>query len=161
MIVDYHTLFALIRWNCNVRKFPASSGKQPISLENCLENSNIDQSWCFNEEKNETLFSWQVWACNHPAFTGGKYCLLHQAPNPRFTKTWFLTVSELSKYTLGYNVLFHEKRCQGRVFCERWLPYLLLPWLGETVLSDEFWQRVASSLFLPKCQNVYQSCCCN
>ena len=36
-------------------KFPASSGKQPVSLGNCLENSNIGQSRCFNEEKNETV----------------------------------------------------------------------------------------------------------
>ena len=36
-------------------KFPTGSGKQPVSLENCLENSNIDQSRCFNEEKNETM----------------------------------------------------------------------------------------------------------
>lgn len=36
-------------------KFPESSGKQPLSLEKCLENSNIDQSWCFNKEKNETV----------------------------------------------------------------------------------------------------------
>ena len=120
-------------------KFPGSSGEQPLSLEKCLENSNIDQSWCFNKEKKwNSVFSWQVWVCNHPVFTGKKYCLFHPAPNPRLTKTWFLGVSELSKCTLGHSVLFHERRCQGGVLCECWLPYLLLPWLGETVLSDNF-----------------------
>ena len=42
------------------------------------------------------------------------------------------------KTLLGNTMPFHGKIYQGRVFWECWLPYLLLPWLFETVLSDDF-----------------------
>ena len=41
----------------------------------------------------------------------------------------------------GQTVPLYEKRCQVRVFCECWLPYLLLPWLTETVFSNDFSAR--------------------
>ena len=31
-----------------------------------------------------------------------------------------------------------KKKCQGRVFCVCWWPYLLFLWFGEIVLSDDF-----------------------
>ena len=63
----------------------------------------------------------------------GKYFFCHKFPVPRFTKSCFPVVSELCKDLIGYTVPFHEKTGQRRVFCECWLPYLLLPWLGTAV----------------------------
>ena len=51
------------------------------------------------------------------------------------------------KTNLGHSVRIHEKRRSGRVFCEFSLPYLLLPWLAETDLSDDFPAELASSQF--------------
>jgi len=45
------------------------------------------------------------------------------------------------KTILGHTVTFHEKRGEGRDFCVCWLPYLLLPWIGKTLLSDDFPKR--------------------
>ena len=65
-----------------------------------------------------------------------KYFFCHKFPVPRFTKSCFPVVSELCKDLIGYTVPFYEKTGQRRVFCECWLPYLLLPWLGDSVQSD-------------------------
>ena len=83
----------------------------------------------------------------------GKYFFCHKFPVPRFTKSCFPVISELCKDLIGYTVPFHEKTGQRRVFCECWLPYLLLPWLGTAVTLK--WccyvtsqQDVTSSLLL-------------
>ena len=71
-------------------------------------------------------------------------------PKSRIHKSMFPCMSEETcfpacqscvKTLLGYIVRFLEKRGQGRVFCECWVPYPLLPWLIETVLSDDFSAR--------------------
>jgi len=100
----------------------------------------------------------------------GKYFFCHKFPVPRFTKSCFPVISELCKDLIGYTVPFHEKTGQRRVFCECWLPYLLLPWLGTAVTLK--WccyvtsqQDVTSSLLFV-CLFVFQktpkfdrSCC--
>lgn len=53
-------------------------------------------------------------------------------------KKIFLVVQNYAKTHLEHTILFHEKRYQGRVSCDYWLPYLLLLWLVEIILSDEF-----------------------
>ena len=62
-------------------------------------------------------------------------------PNLGFTKVCFPARQSCVKTLLGCIVRFLEKRGQGRVFCECWVPYPLLPWLIETVLSDDFSAR--------------------
>ena len=61
----------------------------------------------------------------------------------------------------GHTVPLHEKRCQVRVFCVCWLPYLLLPWLVETVMSDDFPARMATACFFMKTQMFDKMCCFN
>ena len=49
----------------------------------------------------------------------------------------------------------------GRVFCECWLPYLLLPWLVNLSCQRTSQEQVASSLFLSENRKLDQSCCYN
>ena len=46
------------------------------------------------------------------------------------------------KTHLGNIVPFQESKGQGRVFCECWLPYLLLLWLNESELSVDIPARI-------------------
>ena len=68
-----------------------------------------------------------------------------QLPGSQKFVSWLF--QSFVKTNLRHSVPIHEKRCSGRVFCEFSLPYLLLPWLAETVLSDEFPAELASSQF--------------
>ena len=65
------------------------------------------------------------------------------------------------KYGEIHSVPFHEKRGQGRVFCECWLPYLSLPWLVNLSCQRTSQEEVASSLFLSENRKLDQSCCYN
>ena len=89
-------------------------------------------------EKRTKLFSWKFYGCKYPAFSRGKYFFCHQVPIPRITKTCSPDVSELCKDMARTPCPIPWKRGQGRVHCECWLPHLLLPWLGETVMSNDF-----------------------
>ena len=132
-------VFTLISWNCTVRWLHNNKWEVACFFKKTLV---LDQTWCCNKRKKwiAVLFC-QVWGCNYPAFTGDKYWFCHQAPICRFTKTCLPAVSKLCKTLLEHTVPFHEKRGQERVFCECRLPYLLLLWQGETVLSDDFPER--------------------
>ena len=80
-----------------------------------------------------------IWGCKFLPFPGEKKnCFCHQAQYPGSQKRLSWSFQAVSKTHLGHTARFHEKRCFRRVFFECWLPYLLLPWLGETVLSDNF-----------------------
>jgi len=83
---------------------------------------------------------WGVWGCKFLAFPGEKKnCFCHQAQYPGSQKQLYWSFQAVSKTRLGHTARFHEKRCFRRVFFECWLPYLLLPWLGQkTVMSDKF-----------------------
>ena len=81
------------------------------------------------------LFSWVLWLL--PAYTGRNYCFCHQARVPRFKKSSFSQFQRFVKTLLGHTVPFNEKRGQWKVFFGYWLPYMLLLWLGESVLSDD------------------------
>lgn len=72
-------------------------------------------------------------------FYSGNIILCHQTSVPRFKhkKKHFL-FRIVHRQHLGHTVPFHEKRYQGRVFCGYWLSYILLLWLVEIILSDEF-----------------------
>jgi len=56
----------------------------------------------------------------------------------------FRVVQRHTKGTVHHSM---RKKCQGRVFCELWLPYLLFPWLRETVLSDHCQARCRKQPF--------------
>ena len=82
-----------------------------------------------------------VWGCNYQASYRVKIPVFPLTPNLGFTKVCFPARQSCVKTLLGCIVRFLEKRGQGRVFCECWVPYPLLPWLIETVLSDDFSAR--------------------
>lgn len=69
------------------------------------------------------------------------------------------------KTLLGHSVPSYEKRGQGSVFCESWVPYLLLTWLGELVLAEDFpaWngKLPVFFFFFLKTQKLHESCGCN
>ena len=112
-------------------------------------------------EKRTKLFSWKFYGCKYPAFSRGKYFFCHQVPIPRITKTCSPDVSELCKDMARTPCPIPWKRGQGRVHCECWLPYLLLPCLGEiVVLRDDFQtKKWKAACFFQKTQILDQSCC--
>ena len=88
-----------------------------------------DQNCSCNEEENE------------PVCFSGKFetaaIHLSEEENTDFTIRLQFQVSKKSvslhfqsciNTHLGHTVPLHGKNNQGRVFCECWLPYLLLPW---------------------------------
>ena len=72
------------------------------------------------------------------SFCYGKKLPLLSGPNAQAHKNMFLCIFRVVKTHLWNTVLFHDKRGQGTVFSETWLPYLLLPWLSEPALSNDF-----------------------
>ena len=77
------------------------------------------------------MFFWQVQICNSQASTMDICFFCHQTPIPRFIRTCCPTFLELCKDTprKQCTIPWEKKKCQGIVFCECWLPFLLL-WLG-------------------------------
>ena len=61
-----------------------------------------------------------------------------RAQFPGSQKNVSLNFESFVKTHLGNTVLFHDKTRQGTVFFETWLPYLLLLWLSEPELSNDF-----------------------
>ena len=59
------------------------------------------------------------------------------------------------KTVLGHTASLHEKRVQEKVFCECWVSYLLLLWLGEAVISDDFPARSGKQPFLSENSNAW------
>lgn len=97
----------------------------------------------------------------YPTFMG-KILLCHQAPVPHVHKACFLPpFQSCVKKHEGQTVPLYEKRCQVRVFCEVDYHTLLLPWLTETVMSDDFPARMATELVLWKLQCLTKICCFN
>lgn len=125
------TFFTLIRWNCPVRGLP-SKGQASCS---CQKIQILDQIFVVVNRK-VSVFFWLVWGCKYPLFTGGKYCFTIFTQFPDSPKKVFLQSQSYIKTHLWHIVPFHEKRGQGRVLCEGWLPYLLLPWIRETILFE-------------------------
>ena len=121
-----------IRWNCPVSWIPSKMWHAFF-----LQKTQIFDQMCCWREKWSSVSFWQVWGCNYPAYTGGNYCFYHHAQVPRFRKSSLLQFQRFVKTLLGHTVLFSEKRGQSKVFCRYWLPYMLLFWLGESVLSDD------------------------
>ena len=99
---------------------------------------NLNKAVVVMKRKMTNVFSWQVWGCNYPRFTVGKPFICHQATIPRFKKNFSLQFQSCAKTLLAHNVTFDQKsdKRSGKVFCEYWLPFLLLPQLGETIQSD-------------------------
>ena len=64
------------------------------------------------------------------------FAIRHQLPGSQ--KHVSLRFQSSVKTFLWNDVPFLEKRCQGIVFYGCWLPYPLLLWLGEILLSDDF-----------------------
>ena len=103
--------------------------------------SEISNTWqsCCNEEKNEPVcFSGRSEAANlqHSLVENTGFAI-----RPKFTSLQrhvSLQFQSCVKTIPWHYVPFHEKGGQGKLFCECWMSYLLLPWLGETVLSDNF-----------------------
>ena len=140
-------LGTLVRWNCTARWLINRKWQAACCFQ---KTQKLDQKLLLEwGEKWISVFFWQVWWWNNPAFTMGKknfFC--YQAPVPRLTKTCFSAFSQFVKIHLGNTVLFHDKSDHGTVFLETWLPYLFLPWLSEQALSNDFPAKRSSGLFL-------------
>lgn len=121
------TLLALIRWNCPVRGLPSKKGQASCS---CQKTQILDQIFVVMKRK-ISVFFWLVWGYKYPLFTGGKYTQFPDSP-----KKFSLQAQSCVKMHLEHTVPFQEKTDQGRVLCEGWLAYLLLPWIRETVLFE-------------------------
>ena len=116
--------------------FPERRGKQPVSY---IKHKNLTKVVIMKIKTNQSV-SWQDCGCNYPFYKCGKdsfYLFLFVC---RFTNACFLAVSELCKDTLRTHCTIIWKD-DSRVFCECWLTYMLLPWLGESVLPDDFLPR--------------------
>ena len=109
-------------------------GKPTWFIENSTSELKLFKDW---RVEWTCVFFGQVGCCNYTGFTVG----MTSYTISRFTKARLPAVSKLCKTLLEHTVPFHEKRGQERVFCECRLPYLLLLWQGETVLSDDFPER--------------------
>lgn len=116
--------------------FPARRGKQPVSY---IKLENLTKVVIMKRKMNQS-FSWQVCGCNYPFCKCGKDSFSLFLLVCRFTNACFLAFSELCED-------IHRTHCtimwkdDSTVFCECWLTYMLLPWLGESVLSDDFLPR--------------------
>ena len=122
----------LVRWNCTVRWLISRKWQAACRFQ---KTQKLLLEW---GDKWISVFFWQVWWWNYPAFATGKNFLCYQAPMPRLTKYMFLCIFRVVKTHLGNTVLFHDKTRQRTVFFETWLPYLLLLWLSEPELSNDF-----------------------
>ena len=123
--------------------FPSRSGKQP----DFQKTQQLDKSYCCTKDKWISMFFSQVEAgiIQLPQVKSIAFTIITQLPGSQKPISWLF---QSCKDTLRTPIPFHEKRCQGRVFCEYWLLYLLLPWIGETLLSDDFPARSGKHLFL-------------
>lgn len=84
------------------------------------------------------MLFWQVWTCNYHIFIGENTAFSFRSQFQGSQKHVSLPIQSCVRTYLGHTIPFREKRSQGTVFCECWLPHLLLPWLGETVMSNDF-----------------------
>ena len=76
------------RWNSTVRRL---TNKKWQALCCFQKTPKLDQSNCYNEEKNEPVcFFWHFWGCRYPAFTVRKYFFFHKSPITRLTKRFSL-----------------------------------------------------------------------
>lgn len=118
--------------------FPARSGKQLFLLKTQEKVTKAVVLW------------WEIWT-RVLAFLSslrlvtikllqGKNTSFAIDPKTRIHKSMFPCISELCKDTPRMHKISREKR-SGRVFCECWLPHPLLPWLTETVFSNDFSAR--------------------
>ena len=116
---------------------PSKKLQTTCFFENILK---VDQSCCCNDKKNEPV-----------GVLGGRFVVaviqLSLVKNIDFTIRSLLPDSQKQvswlfkssvKTDLGNIIPFLERRGQRGVFCEGWLPYLLLPLLNVRVLSDDF-----------------------
>ena len=116
--------------------FPARRGKQPVSY---IKLENLTKVVIMKRKMNQS-FSWQVCGCNYPFCKCGKDSFSLFLLVCRFTNACFLAFSELCED-------IHRTHCTimwkdvSTMFCECWRTYMLLPWLGESVLSDDFLPR--------------------
>lgn len=130
----------LISWNGSVRYlFPERSRKQHVSfrkLKNMTRVVVIKKIEAVGFLSGLRLCRWKIPFTMRPYSAG-------------FSKACLLAVLELYKKTHQRGTVDDSMRrkCQGRVFCELWLPYLLFPWLRETVLSDHCQARCRLGLF--------------
>ena len=104
------------------------------------------------------MFFHQVEDCKYSRFTSRKCCFLfkHRVLG---SEKCFPTIVEICKSTPKSHQTFHSLR---KVFREEFLwvflPYLLLPWVGEITLSDDFVALISQCLGFEKMQ-ILQQCC--
>lgn len=91
----------------------------------------------------------------------GKKCFFLFRHRVLGSEKCFCTVVEMYKGTPRSHQTFHSLR---KVFREEFLwvllPYLLLPWVGEITLSDDFVALISKGLCFQKMQILKQSCGC-
>ena len=132
-------VITLTRWICSVMWLPSKKWQAAVSFSKLKKVTKVVVLW------------WEIWT-RVLAFLSSlrlqlsscyrvKILVLPSTPKLGFTKVCFPAYQSCVKTLLGCIVRFHEKRGQGRVFCECWLPYPLLPWLTETVFSNDFSAR--------------------
>ena len=146
-------IVTLINWNCTLRWLLSKKWQ-----EDCFFSKTqiCDQNCCWNEEKNEPVcFSGRFEAANlqHSLVENTRFAI-----RPKFAGSHrhvSLQFQSCVKIITGHYVPFHEKRVQEKVFCECWVSYLLLLWLGEAVISDDFPARSGKQPFLSENSNAW------
>ena len=104
------------------------------------------------------MFFHQVEDCKYSRFTSRKCCFLfkHRVLG---SEKCFPTIVEICKSTPKSHQTFHSLR---KVFREEFLwvflPYLLLPWVGEITLSDDFVALISQCLGFEKTHILQQNC---
>ena len=113
------------------------------------------------KRKMTSVFSWQVWGCNYPHFTVGKYFICHQATTPRFKKNFSLQFQSCIKTLLAHNVTLHQKRDKRSRESVLWvltaIPVVTLIRWNYTVrwLTKKKWQ---AAWFSQKTQEIDHIC---
>ena len=105
------------------------------------------------------MFFWQVWGCKYPAFTV-ENPVLPSVFNSQIHKIIFPCSFRACNKTPRTQFSIPWEKKSGKSVLWVCVPYLLLPWLSESILSDGLqareWQAVC---FFQKTQIFDQTCC--
>lgn len=132
VLIAIHVV-TLIRWN-----YCQKTSQQEMAISGFLsENSNYWPKllllWI---DKWTGVFFWYFKTVNIQLSEGDNTNFAIRLQFPVSQKHVSLKFQNCVKTHLGHTIPFHEKRGQGRVFCECGLPYQLLRWLGESVVRE-------------------------
>lgn len=110
-------------------------------------------------KKCPSVVFWQVWDCKYSSFVRRKGCFLFR-PRVLGSGKCLPTGSELRKdIPQTHCTISLEESSQKNLLWEL-LPYLLLPWVDEMTLSDDFVVWISKHLCFQQTQILKQSCGC-